>query len=198
LTPSDEYSYDLLPWAVENYTKSLLDNSTEEKKYKPLTDYINSLTNHFRASPALIRFGACICLHSALNVYPGLVEDNPNLMIYIMSGVLDSDYLSSFLYLTILDTIFLNRGNKVMHNLVARYRHEEVVQGKEGEIDITHIMDFAAGGCPPIAPRLLHRIVNSLEYLSTPLKIKQIELVRLWGGKSEKVVKFSVYNVYSH
>ncbi|KAI8822501.1 armadillo-type protein [Fimicolochytrium jonesii] len=115
VNPNDEYAYDLLSWALETYMTSLIpaEAGSATKKvakkvptggFPALTDFIKSLANHFRATPPLVRYGACVCLHAALAVYPSLIADNGELYIYIITGALDTDYLSAFLYVSMLNS----------------------------------------------------------------------------------------------
>ncbi|KAJ3090469.1 hypothetical protein HK102_003650 [Quaeritorhiza haematococci] len=75
------------------------------KNFPPLTDFITSLSNHFRATPALVRYGACVCLHSALVINPTLLHDIRSLYVFVVSGVLDTDHLAAFLYTSMLECV---------------------------------------------------------------------------------------------
>ncbi|KAJ3033939.1 hypothetical protein HK097_004674, partial [Rhizophlyctis rosea] len=118
INPHDEYAYDLLSWSLETYTSSLLPtppSTSKQKKvpvkeFKPLTSFILSLDNHFRATPSLVRYGACVSLHAALQICPTLVADNKDLYIFVVNGALDTDYLSAFLYLSMLESIKMPGG----------------------------------------------------------------------------------------
>lgn len=274
MNPHDEYTYDLLPWAIENYTVSLMNPSTTKpppnsndplhsaaaavesvslsnsnaasslrnakkamkkvlKDFPPLSEFILSLSNHFRATPALIRYGACVALHSALLVCPTLVQDFKQLYAFIVSGALDTDYLSAFLYTSMLDVVksdaaliagqtlvsssspphttphggalvespHVNTGISVM---VEQYRHKEnetmtydqlyIFDYQSGDdtqsITLSDILSDAVKNSPPLSSKLLHRVANSLEYMSKPMKMKQLELLKVWATKIDKVREY--------
>ena len=215
INPHDEYGYDLLSWSLETYTTSLLPtppSTSREKKipvkeFKPLTSFILSLDNHFRATPSLVRYGACVSLHSALQICPTLVSDNKDLYVFVVNGALDTDYLSAFLYLSMLEMIKMP-GGVSLKEVVAKFRHVDYDAlsydkvfgdgeedggeggGDGGGVGISDILDLAVRGSPPIANKTLHRLANSLEYLNKAMKLKQMEIIRLWGSKSEKVCPF--------
>jgi len=97
IVSSNEDFLDLLSWAIEQFTKI----TNPKKKIKdsvPLKNFINSLNFQFYAVQPLIRYGAVICLYSTLNVYPKLLQINPELMIIIVNGLLDNDYYCASLY----------------------------------------------------------------------------------------------------
>ncbi|KAJ3313925.1 hypothetical protein HDU76_002509 [Blyttiomyces sp. JEL0837] len=41
---------------------------------------------------------------------------------------------------------------------------------------------------PPLAPKLLHKLLNAMEYLPKQAKLKQMELLKTWAPKIEKVL----------
>ncbi|KAJ3213498.1 Jouberin [Dinochytrium kinnereticum] len=209
LSPHDEDAYDLLPWSLETYTLSIAATQPDDRgkrlimrDYPPLTEFIKSLSNHFRASSSLVRYGACICLHSALTVYPSLLQTSKSILIFIISGVLDTDYLSSFLYLTMLETFCASFSKSNIKEMVAKLRHEmndrldyDLLFGslesmESPDVKLSDILDKAVDIAPPLAPKLLHKLINALEYLSKSQKLRQIELVRIW---SRKIDKFDTY-----
>ncbi|KAJ3041918.1 hypothetical protein HDV00_008427 [Rhizophlyctis rosea] len=209
INPNDEYAYDLLPWSLETYTISLLPNppaTSKQKKvpvkeFAPLTDFIQSLDNHFRATPALVRYGACVSLHSSLMICPTLVADHKDLYIYVVNGALDTDYLSAFLYLSMLESIKMPEGVS-LKDAISKFRHVdydslhydaiycEPVERSTSMIQLSDILDLAVKGSPPLANKTLHRLATSLEYLNKSMKLKQMETIRLWGSKSEKFDTF--------
>ncbi|KAI8848354.1 armadillo-type protein [Chytridium lagenaria] len=211
LSPNDEDSYDLLPWSLETFTLAIGATPSDDRskrvlsrEYLPLTDFIKSLSNHFRATPALVRYGACISLHASLTVCPSLVQSNKSILTFIISGVLDTDYLSSFLYLTMLETFCASFSKANIKEMVSKLRHEltgrldyDVLYGtfdtfKTTEVRLADILDKAVEVAPPLAPKLLHKLINSLEFLAKTAKLRQMELVRLW---SRKIEKFDTYTM---
>ncbi|KAJ3084110.1 hypothetical protein HDU99_003321 [Rhizoclosmatium hyalinum] len=256
LTPTNEFAYDLLPWSLETYTSIVYKSNPQTKDtpfppipfqdaYPLLDDFIKSLTNHFRASPALVRYGASAALHTTLQMYPKLSDTFPQLMVFLLTGLMDTDHLSAFLYMAMLEYVCSPAGGAGVpgapaamtaakarvRELIGRWRRqseEDVVtydmlyfdmervaevrvappvtpqqpvgRGRRGsslvlggvqmatgnDVTISQVLDAAAILTPPIAPKLLHKLINSFEYLTKRLKLKQLELVRLWGYKSEK------------
>ncbi|KAJ3300091.1 hypothetical protein HK104_004560 [Borealophlyctis nickersoniae] len=211
LNPNDESAYNLLPWALETYTATLLPNppqSSKQKKYPvkdfpPLTNFIQSLSNHFRATPALVRYGACVCLHAALTICPTLVADHKELYVFVVAGALDTGSLSAFLYMSMLETIEMPEGVS-LKEIIGKLRHAEydarnydavfgdsIISEDGGKhIRLADVLDLAVKGSPAMPPKQLHKIANSLEYLSKQMKLKQLEMIRLWGSKTEKFDTF--------
>ncbi|KND03924.1 uncharacterized protein SPPG_01373 [Spizellomyces punctatus DAOM BR117] len=208
INPHDEYAYDLLSWALESYSASLLPSigGAKAKKFPvaefpPLTEFVKSLANHFRATPALVRYGACVSLHTSLSIYPNMVADNKELYVHIITGVLDTDYLSAFLYVSMIEALKTEEGKGLKH-MLASLRHQErngadydtlyatALQAKGRDLTMSDILDVAIKASPPLAPKLLQKMANSLEYLTKPMQLRQLELVRLWGSKSQKFDTF--------
>lgn len=192
---------------MENYSVSLLPStaasSGKMKKipltdFPPLTDFIKSLANHFRATPPLVRYGACVSLHTALSVYPNMVADNKDLYVHIITGALDTDYLSAFLYVSMLEAVKAPEG-RTLRDMLAALRHREregfdydalfakVIQIKSKEMTISDVLDVAIKASPPLGPKTLLKMANSLEYLPKGMQLRQLELIRLWGSRTEKV-----------
>ncbi|KAI9005894.1 armadillo-type protein [Gaertneriomyces semiglobifer] len=210
INPHDEYAYDLLPWALENFTAAILPvqkgSATPAKKFPiadfpPLTEFIKSLANHFRAIPALVRYGACVCLHSALSICPDMVSNNRELYVHIITGALDTDYSSAFLYISMLDAIRIN-GDEGIKDLLSTLRHQDrlapgydalyadPVQVKGQELLLTDVLRVAVKASPPLPPKTLQKMANSLEYLTKGMQLRQLEIIRLWGSRSEKFDTF--------
>lgn len=229
LSPQDEFTYDLLPWALEEYTKSVVTfvlqkakPKSPNKEFAALVDFVISLSNHFRATPSLVRYGACICLYSALKFFPQIVQENRQLYSFIVSGALDSDYFCQFLYISMLEVVKADQVTKkvvaaikesdlsktdfthfnpVIRVMVNSIRHSDsfstydnIFCGASNEIDeqvtLGDILDEASRSSPPLAPKLIHRMANSLDYFSKAIKLRQLELIRVWAGRSDKVYDY--------
>ncbi|KAJ3091040.1 hypothetical protein HK100_007284 [Physocladia obscura] len=231
LTPNDEFAYDLLPWAIQRYTQITYSSSKPEnqekllpipyfdKPFEPLDAFIKSLANHFRASPPLIRYGSSATLHTALSAYPRLIENQPELYMFILTGLLDTDHLSAFLYLATLELCCLNGSpsspvqTKTLEFILKLRRQLEddsvgydtlycdiekpiffnsnnnqftVTKNVLKDIGIRDVLESASKMAPPIGSKLLHKLTNAFEYLSKRLKLRQLEIVRIWGTKSDK------------
>lgn len=208
LNPSDEYAYDLLAWAVEAYTKSTTLTMTTSaiqdivNGTQPQIEFIKSLSNHFRANPSLVRYGACMCLHTALKLNPEILPHLQNIWDFIITGVLDTDYLSSFLYMSIVDGLNLkvkDSAKSYISDMVKQLRHMEFDAGNydvrygssevvsEGLMSVPLILDAAIKYANPLPMKTLNKMMNSLEYMNKSQRIRQLELVRLWCSRVEKV-----------
>ncbi|KAJ3226007.1 hypothetical protein HK099_005713 [Clydaea vesicula] len=204
--------------------------SIKQKEFLPLLDFVLSLSNHFRAIPPLVRYGACVCLHSALKVFPSLLQENRQLYPFVISGAMDTDYLSQYLYVSMLEVVksteapssasakkspgrrvslmdtqiqslgVFQHFNPIIRSLVTAFRHKDnslhyddifggYFYNSPKETTLKDILDEAVKNCPPIQPKLIHKMANSLDYLSKSTKLRQLELIRIWAGKSEKVTK---------
>ena len=200
INPNDENAYDLLSWAFEKYTLSIIPAEvagavTQKKKvppnFTPLNDFVTSLSNHFRSSSALVRYGACIFLHMALSLSSTLLQENTHVFIFIATGLLDTDYLSAFLYLTMAESM-TGPDSAQIKELVAKYRHLGILtrvdsKNQDSSETLYKILGIVVKSSPPLATKLLQKMASSLEYLSKPMKLKQLELICVWGSKSEKV-----------
>lgn len=209
LTPHDEYAYDLLPWALNEYNSRLITTTTKDANKTPqdfiqITDFIESLSNHFRATPPLVRYGASICLHEAISIYPQLIQDNRHLYAFVVSGCLDTDYLTRGLYISMLESVkddskqdpetlfnanirkmvvsFQNKDIELDHDSI--FAHGSV--NYDSKISISQILEEAVKSSPPLAAKILQRMVNSLDYLPKSIKLAQLELVRVWASRNEK------------
>ncbi|KAI8809948.1 armadillo-type protein [Cladochytrium replicatum] len=222
LTPYDESAYDLLPWALENYTNSAVpvaggsaDRSTPQqrsagfnlqiKECQPLVDFLRSLSNHFRATPPLVRYGACMCLHTSLAILPTIIVDNKSFATFIISGVLDTDYLSAFLYTSMLEYLDVGTPTPKIKDMVAKYRHEveteitydslflnqsTTVTLEQDEVRLSNILDVAITRCLPISEKVMHKLASSLEFLNRSGKLRQLELIRVWCKRLDKLDTF--------
>ncbi|KAI8611201.1 armadillo-type protein [Chytriomyces sp. MP71] len=232
LTPTNESSYDLLPWSLDTYARvAYLSSPANKEKSFPITsdrfealeDFIKSLSNHFRASPPLVRYGASAALHTSLMICTKLGENLPSLMTFIITGCLDTDLLAAFLYLSMLQNICEGHGQN--HSDAAKAKVKEIaarLRGRVADDTITYemlhfdvdqrnqarrdqiqanrtaadvadvvtlgdVLDAASALAPPVAPKFLAKLVSSFEYLPKTLKLRQLEIVRIWGAKSEKL-----------
>lgn len=246
ISPQDEYAYDLLSWSLETFTEKVY-SIEDTKPKKPIAKKINSLTtignnnaallefilnlsNHYRATPALVRYGAGVSLHSAVKIFPKLIQGNRGLYQFIISGCLDPDFLTSFLFMTLLPcvkeeevyapptsiaperktssrrasmgtkptTAIEVTENVKIKEMVDKLCHKATkisydmlygceIATEETEISIGMILDKAVLNSPPLNAKMLHKMANSLEYLAKPMKLKQLELIRVWAGRNEKV-----------
>jgi hypothetical protein len=183
-----------------------------------LIEFVVSLSNHFRATPPLVRYGACICLYSAIKVYPQLIQENRQIYNFIISGALDSDYICQFLYTTMLEVVkpdqikrtelaagdqsgdieAFKHFSSTIRSMTSSIRHvdKEVtydsIYGGNNTVlpaySLGDVLDEAARSCPALPPKVLHRAANSLDYFPRKEKLRQLELIRVWAGRSDKVL----------
>lgn len=194
ITPNDEQSYDLLSWAFETYTLSIIPSTTAEAtnqqrkvpaNFGPLNELMTSLANHFRSSAPLVRYGACLLLHSALSLSATLLKENSHLFIFIATGLLDTDYMSSFLYLAMAENLGTPEVAQIKQ-ITSNWRQRGVVL--DHDTSLIRILELVVKVSPPLATKLLQKMASSLEYLSKPMKLRQLDLIRVWGLKAEKVI----------
>eukprot|EP00842_Homolaphlyctis_polyrhiza_P003152 jgi/Hompol1/3838/HPOL_003403-RA len=209
ISPHDEYAYDLLPWAFEQFTLFTYSAMTGNEKTIPiawfiaLNEFIVSLSNHFRATPALVRYGACLVLHSTFTICPAFLKENKQIWHFIIAGQLDTDYLSAFLYMSMLEKIEtpdvaetrkliarVRRMDEAALTYDSLYMNSRVVDAMIATR--ADVMDHVVKYSPPLSSLLLHKLANALDYLSTPAKLRQLEIIRVWGKKAEKLDTFLI------
>lgn len=212
--PSDEHCYDLLEWSLETFVKLKAtaptkpgSNSNIIAAVDPLLQFIKSLTNHFRATPPLVRYGAAICLHVAISIRPDIMTEWPGLWEYIITGALDADYLTSFVYLSILEAMkTTDTSGESISTILAKIRSQQSVDTSydsqfgntastmsstpSSKALISKALESAIKLAPPLPPRTMNKMTNALEYMDTPHRLKQLEIVRLWASRLEKFDSF--------
>ncbi|KAJ1344384.1 hypothetical protein BSLG_001041 [Batrachochytrium salamandrivorans] len=162
ISPHDEYAYDLLPWALENYIlrmKTIQSGSlsTSPSSYPDsFTEFIMSLSNHFRATPPLVRY--------------------------------DTDTLSAFLYMSMVELIETSDSEELKRAL-SKLRRDDL---KHITYDTFDVLDIVVKHSTPVSPLLLHKLANSIDYLSPKAGLRQLELIRIWGKKAEKLDTFLI------
>ncbi|EGF80415.1 hypothetical protein BATDEDRAFT_24972 [Batrachochytrium dendrobatidis JAM81] len=205
----DESAYDLLSWAVQEFAVKMSSAQTGIAVVPPIAwsttinDYIMSLSNHYRASPALVRYGACLSLYSIIKICPSFAKDNKHIWQFIIAGVLDTDYLCAFLYLSMIEmmdlpdavalrnTILCLRNNN-QTNITYDIQYANSLFTDTKKIVKESVLDIVAKYSPPMAPLLLHKLANALDYLPSKEILNQLELIKIWGKKSEKVDTFLI------
>jgi hypothetical protein len=222
ISSQDESICDLISWAVEIFftkERERKDRSTapepQAKKetglekvgsdtimltgpFDALQEFSVMLANHFRAAPALIRYGAALALLSIIKIAPSFPVKNGSIWYFIVSGVVDSDHLTAAVYLQIVDLVQFS-DKESAKTLISNIRRLDSlndsydqlynpvkVEEKQG-VDRTGLLDILAKNSPAVAPVLLHKMANSLDYIPSKLKLKQLKLIRIWGRKSTKL-----------
>ncbi|KXS12168.1 ARM repeat-containing protein [Gonapodya prolifera JEL478] len=218
LNPNEEQAYDLLPWALEAYTKALLSLESRSLPLKENDDisfllpFVLSLANHFRAVPALVRYGACVCLHTVSGMWPGLMK-HPDLSDWlwgvVITGVLDTDYSTSFLYFEMLETLIKTEFSSTteLMDILKNARRESVSKldyDSRFHTRQKRLVDFLEAIMTRIPKRLspqrgvqdstyskwVHRLANSLDYVPGVQKLRILDLIKVWGASASKANKF--------
>lgn len=215
LTPRDEFAYDLLSWALENFAlikqlgKMKVSQQTTIPVQPHLLEFINSLSNHFKASSSLVRYGACLCLHACITLSPTLLESNKAITTYIVSGVLDSDYLTSYLYISMLELAATHWNRTDLLAAISKYKAEEVkdlnydlkfspvysTMQSTTSSNLYDVLELALRNAAVVSTKLIHKASNALDYLSKPSKLRQLNLIRLWGSKLENFDSYLVQSL---
>ena len=212
LSSQDEFPLDLLPWAFDNYTMAILPAAA--KKTLPITapppslqGFLQSFGNHFRAASPIIRYAAAICLHAAANICPKALLDDQQILLNIISECLDSDYLTSYLYLTILDSLKLVSEKSLQQSLDRMKRvnfgdmnydkkYIQLPQGSAAAIsNLFEALESACKRVGTVPPKFLQKTANGLEYLPKEQKIRQLDVINLWVSKLDKINTFLIQSL---
>ncbi|KAJ3335497.1 hypothetical protein HDU91_002172, partial [Kappamyces sp. JEL0680] len=118
----EESAYDLLSWTVETFFKKQGPKNAEEKT--STTEFCSALSNHFKASPALIRYGSALALLAIGSLQPNFPSVNVHVWNFVVSGVLDSDYLTAGMYLQLLEYIEFGMDTPAVRQTVALVKNE--------------------------------------------------------------------------
>jgi hypothetical protein len=216
ISNQDESSFDILCWVIETFFQienkhskgssfrtsvSQLPQSSIESSITAsdaLQDFANSLINHFAAPQSLVRFGASLALLSIIKLCPSFPLMNRPIWPFIISGVLDSDVLTSGIYLKIVQTIKIPESNQIKE-MIARSRMNTSKKINYDELNLpeysemvntlnkSELLDIVVKHSPPISITVLHKMATTLDFISPSAKLVQLELIRIWGRKSNKV-----------
>jgi hypothetical protein len=200
-----EVGFDLLAWSIETYTNMLLPPQKSKKpgatgpSFGALLEFIVILLNHFQATPPLVRYGSAVSLHSAVTINEAFLSENKQFHPFIVSGALDSDYLTSFIYITLLPLIQTGDG-KNLETLVKKY--QDTRSGNitydmrnapntncmmESRTILSEALECAVTFSSPLQTKQLQKLINSLEFMTKQQKLRQMEIIRIWCGRSEHV-----------
>ncbi len=163
-----------------------------------------ALTNYFRAPASLIRYGAALCIHAIVSVFPDFLDKNKHLYPYVVSGLIDSDNQTANIYYHILN--LSECANSVqIKNLVSQILkaknfgmsgYDDIVsevQIYSPEKRIHSLLDLIAKQSPSISSLMLQKMANSLEYLSASYRKQQIALIKVWGQNSDKLDSYILH-----
>lgn len=166
---------------------------------KSAAEFAISLTNHFKANPAFVRYGAALALNSIVAVQPSFPTNNPHVWSYVVSGITDSDFLTAGLYLQLLESIDFGPDTAQVKQYISSIKQEKlktlsydqmynlnttVENSKDLKMKLN---DLVAKNAPLLSQPHLHKLANALDYLDPKLLLRQLELIRVWGKKSLKV-----------
>lgn len=193
ISPDSEQSYDLLEWAVETYFRSCANETTRASQQLPAmrqqTELAMQLTSRFRAPSALVRYGASLILHTIVKLSPSFLDANKQLYAFVISGLLDADHQTAFLYESILliadspISAQIRQQISEVHRAITQTPTYDTLYMKQELISVSKygLIDLISKQTPPIAPHLLEKMVSALEYLSLAAKLRQLVLIRFWG-----------------
>lgn len=195
LNSYDEASFELLGWAFEKYLTIALPTSSDGR-LKPgsflLNDFLISLTNHFRSSSPMMRYGACLFLYTALTLNRKLLDESNHLFMFIASGLMDTDYLTTLLYLGMVDLVDIPEAIEAKR-LLALHRVE--TNSEDFQSNIFKILHSVVKISPPLGTKVIQKMATSLEYLPLPMKLKQLELIYSWSRKCDRVEMFFLQTI---
>lgn len=195
LNSYDEASFELLGWAFEKYLTSILPVAPDGS-LKPgstvLNDFLTSLTNHYRSSSLIIRYGASILLYTAMKLNRKTLDESNHLFMFIASGLVDTDYLTTLLYLGMVDLVD-NPEAAEAKKLLASHRLE--TNSSDFESSIFKILHSIVKISPPLGKKVLQKMAASLQYLPMSMKLKQLELIHAWSKKSDQADIFFLQSI---
>jgi hypothetical protein len=195
LNSYDEASIELLGWSFEKYLTAILPMSPDgalKSGSTVLNDFLTSLTNHYRSSSPVIRYGACLLLYTALSLNRKVLDESNHLFMFIASGFVDTDYLTTLMYLGMIDLID-NPEAAEAKSFLASHRVETNSCGFQSSI--FKILHSIVKISPPLGKKLLQKMATSLEYLPLPIKLKQLELIHAWSKKLDKADMFFLQTI---
>ena len=59
---------------------------------------------------------------------------------------------------------------------------------KVNSLNKSELLDIVVKHSPPISTAILHKMATTLDFISPSSKLVQLELIRIWGRKSNKVM----------
>lgn len=211
-----EGAYDLLSWTVEtffnkqqNSKPAAVDDPTSKQPISS-TEFAHALSNYFKASPALIRYGAALALNSLATIttagqnMPTFLSQNPNMYSYIVQGICDYDFLTSGLYMQLLEAldfgsvdgpIVRQHLSDVRQDSLRSLSYDDLFLGIGGGTEASaatlsenrvKLMEAVAKPAPPLGLAELHKMANTLDFVDDKLKLKHMRLIRVWGRKTTK------------
>lgn len=202
IVSNSEDFLDLLAWAIENFTKITNPKKKIVKESVPLQNFILSLNFQLSAVQPLIRYGAAVCLYATLNIYPRLLIINPELMIIIVNGLVDSDYYCASLYKLIFQTH--TEQYEDIKKIIDDYQNlefdkldydfdlkDELTENNNYKINNeTYIENLLKSGIsisPNIQKNQLLKYANVMEFITMKECLKFLNLIKNWGKKEKKV-----------
>jgi hypothetical protein len=216
ISSQDESAFDILCWAIETFFtyenihskgESFLTSISQSPQKgnedvihaasDALKEFANSLGNHFRAPQALIRFGSALALLSIMKLCPTFPFMNRQIWVFIVSGVLDTDILTSGIYLSIVQYLKIPESKQIKEmidqsEMDSKHElHDDIYNNGYStslkSLNKSELLDIVVKHSPPISISMIHKLANSLEFIPPKQKVNQLELIRIWGRKSNKL-----------
>ncbi|RKP19157.1 hypothetical protein ROZALSC1DRAFT_29212, partial [Rozella allomycis CSF55] len=148
-------------------------------------DFVFGLISLFRASHALVRYGAFLGLYTATKLIKDFLKQNVAYLPFVIVGTGDSDYLTSFLCRQILETMQQEKSLIVSvdkpKNYDERYGGRMRIKSFEelNEKQFEKIIESS----PIISMNVLQKMASGMEYLSDSQQINQLKMISLWCKK---------------
>jgi hypothetical protein len=183
----------LLAWSIAEYSR--ISDSFKQAKASPkskkgptqLVDFVMSLVNHFRANSALIRYGAFIALHEAVERNPEILIQNNALFPFIISGSLDPDHLTASICKSLLKYINANTSEVVKkENWVLQSYQEKFSAAKKLRQDneeSLNVLITYVDKSPSVSSSQLQKWISSMEYMKPGHKYITLQNIALWCSK---------------
>ncbi|TPX30748.1 hypothetical protein SmJEL517_g05768 [Synchytrium microbalum] len=215
LQSQSESAHDLLPWALETYTTSLVPSLREkgggkkpvilaESDMIAFVEFLSTLQNHLQSASPLIRYSTCLCLHTALTLCPSLLSPSSPYTTKLVMGVADLDYLTAFLYTSLLPKITHSTPelSQDVENVIAQYRRQDLIgqsydkRYMKKDVDVSHnaksidlfiILDAVIKYVPVPPKTYLSKAVSSLASLKPTQRLKSLDVIRAYVSQTPQI-----------
>ncbi|TPX45274.1 hypothetical protein SeMB42_g04067 [Synchytrium endobioticum] len=207
LQAQSESAHDVLSWALETYTTSLVPSAKGKgaKKFTAIppvemtayADFLSTLQNHFQSSSPPLRYSTCLCLHTAITLCPDLISAYPQYAAKLIVGAADVDHLTAFIYMSLLSKIATNtEAGHLIEELVEQYRRRgliglsydakciSVTPGKEQGVTMYHILAAVVKHTVLPDKKFMAKVVGSLDSLQPCQRMRMLDVVRAWLTQS--------------
>lgn len=196
ITADDEDAFDLLHSTLEMYLAEL--GNTQDAIDLPmlLENFLISIGNCFTASSALVRYGACTCLHASIQACPAVLQRVPELLRHVINGCMDEDKYTAALNLAILEMVQLPAEAFAL--LMKLKSDRGLVQdfdminnnGAASEKPVSTVTDVLLAAvkiAPPLPTHTFQKMLAALEFLPKQQLLGRLQMIRVWTARVEKL-----------